>query len=282
MLLGSLLRCYGEFRESHRNLPENPVIAIVDWADVSTRSEFELHRKHFEGNGIRTVIATPTDFSIRNGRAMAGDEEVHLVYKRVITRELLEKWDEVGNFIEVIRGGLVCCCNSFRSFIVGNKKVLSVITDPRFNRVFTAAERNLIRNTVPWTRILADTTETYHGKKVRLKSFIPENKDRLVLKPGNKYGGKDVYIGMQTEQSVWEGLMAEHLDSSIWVVQDYVDIPTDYYPGNSGSAEFTPKYVNINPFSLGGKYSGTITRVSESQVINVSAGGGLVPTLKVE
>ena len=39
--------------------------------------------------------------------------------------------------------------------------------------------------------------------------------------------------------------------------------------------------VNINPFALNGSYSGTITRVSDSQVINVSAGGGLVPTLTV-
>jgi len=39
------------------------------------------------------------------------------------------------------------------------------------------------------------------------------------------------------------------------------------------------KKVNINPFALLGKYSGTITRVSDSSVINVSAGGGLVPTL---
>jgi hypothetical protein len=122
VLLASLLECYGEFRSTHRSLPEKPVIAIVDWADVVTLSEFELHRRHFADNGIRAVIVTPEDFSIRNGRALAEGEEVHLVYKRVITRELIDKWEEVGNFVEAIREGLVCCCNSFRSFIVGNKR----------------------------------------------------------------------------------------------------------------------------------------------------------------
>jgi hypothetical protein len=281
ILLDSLLGCYGEFRSTHRNLPEKPVIAIVDWADVVTLSEFELHRRHFADHGVRAVIATPEDFSIRNGRALAAGEEVHLVYKRVITRELIEKWEEVGAFVEAIREGLVCCCNSFRSFIVGNKKVLSLITDPRFGGIFTAKERDLIRKTIPWTRILTDSTVEYFGRQVSLKTFIPENKDRLVLKPCNKYGGKDVYIGMATGQSVWEEVMEKHMDDCDWVVQDYVDIPTDEFPRSSGPAGFITKYININPFSLGGKYSGAITRVSDSPVINISAGGGLVPTLTV-
>jgi len=123
MLLTSLLRCYQEFRGSHRGMPEKPVVAIVDWADVSTHSEFELHRKHFREHGLEMIIATPQDFTIKNGKALAGGEEVHLIYKRVITRELLEKWNEVTEFIECIRAGMVCCCNSFRSYIVGNKKV---------------------------------------------------------------------------------------------------------------------------------------------------------------
>ena len=42
------------------------------------------------------------------------------------------------------------------------------------------------------------------------------------------------------------------------------------------------KYVNINPYALLEKYAGTISRVSDARVINVSAGGGLVPTLTVK
>lgn len=73
--------------------------------------------------------------------------------------------------------------------------------------------------------------------------------------------------------------MNRHLEDRIWVVQDFVDIPTGDFPEVGDSVRFKDKYVNINPFALNGNYSGTITRVSESQVINVSAGGGLVPTL---
>jgi uncharacterized circularly permuted ATP-grasp superfamily protein len=279
ILLSSLLDCYAEFRTNHKQLPEKPVVAIVDWANVSTYSEFELHQKYFREKGIETIIATPQEFSIRNGKALAGGQEVHLVYKRVITRELVKHWEEVGNFIEAIRDGLVCCCNSFRSFVVGNKKVLSVITDQRFNSIFTETEKQLIKETIPWTRILSDSKVIYQGREVDLKSFVPEFKDLLVLKPSNKYGGKDVYIGQETSQSIWEKIMNEHMADSMWVVQEFVDIPTGHYPEISKTVSFKKKYVNINPFALNGKYCGTITRVSNSQVINVSAGGGLVPTL---
>lgn len=282
MLLSSLLQCYREFRSSHRGMPEKPVVAIVDWADVSTHSEFDLHRKHFREHGLETIIATPRDFTIRNGRAVAAGEEVHLIYKRVITRELLKEWNEVTGFIECIRAGMVCCCNSFRSYIVGNKKVLSVLTDPRFNSIFSNRERKLIRHTVPWTEVLADTEVKYRGKPVNLKTFIPDHKDRLVMKPGNRYGGKDVYIGRETTQSDWEEVMNNHLDDDTWVVQEFVDIPVGHYPEISRSVLFKPKYVNINPYALNNHYSGTITRISDSPVINVSAGGGLVPTLTAE
>ena len=255
------------------------MIVIVDWADVSTYSEFELHEKHFRANGYETLICSPQEFSIKNGKAYAMDQEVHLVYKRVITRELLEKWEDVGDFIDCIKEGLVCCCNSFRSYIVGNKKVLSLITDPRFQSIYTRQELDMIRKTIPWTRILADAEATYQKNKVQLREFTRTNRDMLVLKPANQYGGKDVYIGHETDQSTWEGIIERQIGDESWVVQQFIDIPTDQYPEVGKEVVIKHKYVNINPFALLGKYSGTITRVSESSVINVSAGGGLVPTL---
>jgi hypothetical protein len=279
LLLESLLLCYDEYRSRMMSLPEKPVIAIVDWEDVSTFSEFQLLADHFTGKGYRTVIGSPQQFSIKNGRAMVRDEEVHLVYRRVITRELLQKYDQVTEFIQCLKDGLVCCCNSFRSYIVGNKKVLALILEPRFQGIFNGKELKMIEDTVPWTKILADNEVIYRDKRVHLRDFILENKDQLVLKPANMYGGKNVYIGLETTQETWERVMNQQIEDESWVVQEYVDIPTDIYPVIGDGIYFKRKFVNINPFALLGKFSGAITRVSDSAVINVSAGGGLVPTL---
>jgi hypothetical protein len=51
LLLASLLKCYGQFRSRRPGMPEKPVIAIVDWKDVSTYSEFQLHEEHFRSLG---------------------------------------------------------------------------------------------------------------------------------------------------------------------------------------------------------------------------------------
>jgi len=282
LLLNSLLKCYKQFRVEKPGLPEKPLIAIVDWKDVSTYSEFELHSEHFRREGFKTIIASPQDFRIRNGKATVHEQEVNLVYRRVISRELVEKLDETAEFVQCIRDGLVCCANSFRSYIVGNKKVLSLITDPRFRKIFSWEEQKIIKETIPWTKILSDSEVTWEGKNVKLKDFIPENKNILVLKPANMYGGKDVYIGRDTESGTWEKVMNEHIHDESWIIQEYVDIPIGTYPETDLPFRLKDKYININPFALLGKYSGSITRVSDHPVINVSAGGGLVPTFTAQ
>ena len=75
--------------------------------------------------------------------------------------------------------------------------------------------------------------------------------------------------------------MNKHIGDESWVVQEYVNIPQEIFPMVGENVLMKLKKVNINPFTLLGKYSGTITRVSDNSVINVSAGGGLVPTLSV-
>jgi hypothetical protein len=281
LLLDSLLQCYHEFREKEKSFPKIPVIAIIDWEDVSTYSEFLCLEDYFSRKGYKTIIGTPQNFRISQGRATLNDKEVHLVYKRVITRELLEKWEEVQDFIRCIEEKRVCCCNSFRSYIVGNKKVLSLITNPLYQDIYTREELNMIKETIPWTEILADRKVRFRNSEINLKQFIIDNKDSLVLKPANLYGGKDVFLGPETDQTTWEEIMNRHLQDESWIVQEYVDIPEDVYPVIKDKVILESKKVNLNPFALLGKYGGSITRVSDDSVINVSAGGGLVPTMSV-
>ena len=46
-----------------------------------------------------------------------------------------------------------------------------------------------------------------------------------------------------------------------------------------GHVQMRLKRFNINPFGMGGRYAGMITRISDQAVINVSAGGGLLPSV---
>jgi hypothetical protein len=45
---------------------------------------------------------------------------------------------------------------------------------------------------------------------------------------------------------------------------------------------FEPRKVNLNPYLFGGTYAGSFVRLSKSSIINVTAGGGMVPVFVLE
>ncbi len=281
-LFNALLTCYSEFRSRRPDFPEKPTIGIVDWEDVATLSEFEILKTFFERQGCDTVITSPQKCRVNGDHVLADGQRVDLIYKRVITRELLEKRDETTEFVQSIKDGLVCACNPFRSYIVGNKKILALLTDPRFQYIYNHEELEVIERTIPWTTVLADRKVPYKGFLVNLRNFVSDNREKLVMKPASSYGGKDVYLGNETDQDTWKQIIDRHIEEENWVVQQYVTIPQEIFPViNDGSLKLELKKVNLNPFALLGHYSGAISRVSDSSIINVSKGGGLVPTMSV-
>ena len=71
--------------------------------------------------------------------------------------------------------------------------------------------------------------------------------------------------------------VAERAD---YIVQEYVPVPEEMFPVIvDGHVHMKLKRFNINPFGIGGRYAGSITRISDHAVINVSAGGGLLPSV---
>ena len=70
-----------------------PRIAIVDWRGVRTYREFELCQDYFRSQGYDVGIFDPDELEqAPDGRLTAGDFAIDLVYKRVVTLELLAKY----------------------------------------------------------------------------------------------------------------------------------------------------------------------------------------------
>jgi uncharacterized circularly permuted ATP-grasp superfamily protein len=109
---------------------------------------------------------------------------------------------------------------------------------------------------------------------------VSDNRPRLVLKPASEYGGHDVWLGIETEQAEWDRTIEAHAERGDFVVQEYVPVPEEMFPTvEDGHVQMRLKRFNINPFGIGGGYAGMITRISDRAVINVSAGGGLLPSV---
>ena len=173
--------------------------------------------------------------------------------------------------------------NSPRSVIVGNKKILAALRRPDVLERLTSLQRRAIERFVPWTEVFRDDKAECMGFIVHLRDFVADNKDKLVLKAAQSYGGRDVFLGFETAQEDWQALMDKHIDGEAWIVQRLVDIPKELFPEVDGdNVHMRLMNVNINPLAFGGDYAGSYTRLSKKNVINVSYGGGMTATMTIE
>ncbi len=258
-----------------------PVVAIADWADVKTRADQEILRDAFEARGLRCLLADPRAMTVANGRLVADGRAVDVVYRRGVLSELVAREADVGAFLEAYRDGRALYVNSFRCHLSEDKAFFALLGDEAFATLMTADERALVSRFVPWTRKLAERRTLVSGRDVDLVPYVLAERERLVLKPAHGYGGRSVYVGDETAPADWEAAVAAGLGEP-WVVQERVAIPEEVFPVcTDGRVAFEPLKVNVNPFYVAGAEVGAVTRASRSSVINVSAGGGSVPTFVV-
>ena len=132
-------------------------------------------------------------------------EPVHLVYRRALLEDLPE-----GDLIAAARDRRAAVVNPFRARVANNKKLFALLADPRFAHLVEDAERQVIAETIPWTRVLREGRAAYGDWVVDLLAFVSDNRERLVLKPASDYGGHGVSLGMETSQADWDRLIEEH------------------------------------------------------------------------
>lgn len=275
-VVNTLLDAYRECREQWPDLPETPRLAVVDAAGAPTAAEFRLVCRFAEQAGLESVVATLDDLSYDGSRLVVKGDPAHLVYRRA----LLETLTEDSPLAIAARERRAVVVNPFRVNVASNKKILALLQDERFEHLVTRREAETLAKTLPWTRILRRGRTTYGDWRFELLSFVCENRERLVLKPASDYGGHGVMLGMETDQDTWEAAIDEHADSGDFVVQEYVPIPEEMFPTiEDGHVQMRLKRFNINPYCIGGRYVGMMTRISDQAVINVAAGGGILPSV---
>jgi glutathionylspermidine synthase len=269
-LLETLLTTYREW--SGHNVTPN--IAILDWENLPTSSEFVLLRNHFAAHGVRTIICSPDDLEYRSGQLQSGDFRVDLVYKRILIHEFLARFDQTHPLIRAYVNHDICLVNPFRCKIMHKKAGFELLTDEKHQRWFTRAENETIRRCVPWTRRVKDRRTTRHGRSIDLLQFIRRNHSSLVLKPNDDYGGHGVYFGPKLDTKTWDEAIATAL-SADYVVQEAVDLQPEQFPIFSETNwTLQPMFVDTNPFLFRGTVCGAMVRLSDSPVVNVTSGGG--------
>jgi uncharacterized circularly permuted ATP-grasp superfamily protein len=277
----ALTDAYAQWKGSRT---EPPRIAILDWREVPTFCEFVLFYDYFRSMGIEARNVDPRDVEYRDGKLMAGDYHITLIYKRVLLSELIERGGLDHPVVRAVRDGAVCMANSFRCKILCKKAAFAVLSDEANAGLFTKDQLAAIANHIPWTRVVAERKSTIDGQPIDLIPYMLANKERFVLKPNDDYGGKGIVLGWTVDAPIWEQAVKAALTEP-YIVQQRVNLPYEPFPSmEQGRLQFIPRMLDTNPFvAFGTHMHGCLTRISTEALLNVTAGGGsTVPTFLME
>ena len=117
------------------------------------------------------------------------------------------------------------------------KAFFAVLTDEQNAKLFSRDEQQLIRNHIPWTRVVTDVRTAHYGDPIELLPFIRKERKNLVLKPSDEYGGTGVTLGWESDEKSWDATIEKALaaataggDAGCWIVQERIPIRREVFP----------------------------------------------------
>ena len=183
--LEALLDNYHEFLEfkgSKVNYAKKPGIAIVDFKNEGTMSEFKEFKESFIKRGYNTIICDPRELDYRDKQLYHQNFKIDLIYRRATTAKMLERADEITDFLKAYRDRAVCVVGPFVSQLVHNKMLFAVLHDRNKLPFLNESEHTLIKEHIPYTVSVSDG----------IPEDISENRQKYLLKPADSYAAKGV------------------------------------------------------------------------------------------
>ncbi len=278
-MLEVLLSSYEEYLGKPPD--KRPVIAIVDLKDLPTQKEFELFKEYFEYQGFTSLICAPQDLEFDNGKLYYEGVAIDIVYKRLLVNEYLPIMEEFPALVDACRAKAVCMVNSFRGKLVHKKAIFGVLTSEKHEHLFSSHEKEAIAAHVPWTRKFREERTLNNGETIDLVEWTRQNCEKLVLKPNDDYGGHGIYIGWNCDESEWDAAIELAITNGDYLVQERVKTAKEPFPmifDDHGKWGMVEQLVDLDPLLFNGVVGSAFTRLSSSELANVSSGGGMVPT----
>ncbi|HYW13564.1 MAG TPA: hypothetical protein VE871_16505 [Longimicrobium sp.] len=215
----------------------------------------ELLRRTGRGvTGELWMSDTPAEeLTFRGADVYMGERRVHVFYAydmKPFPMQVLRA--QLTGGIRVYNGGLT------RMWL--DKRNLALLSENEGLEAWTEEDRELIRDHIPWTRLVSLRTTTWRGAEVQFPGFLLDQRDDMVLKRGMGFGGKDVHVGRYLAPDAWEARVREAVEEGEWIVQERVDSRPYFYPPRPGAAP-VPHTLIWGLFCTGWRYGGGFLRM---------------------
>ncbi|SMP60094.1 circularly permuted type 2 ATP-grasp protein [Anoxynatronum buryatiense] len=273
----ALQRNYRHWRVSRNkgpDFPENPRVAIVDLFSSEPPSEFMEFQKAFEKAGCPCVVADARELVLKDGRLMAGEQVIDVIYRRLVTWELVENWQQLTPLAEAIEADHVCLVGAVRSQIPHHKRFFAILHDEEATGFLDESQRRFIREHVPYTAQLQRNNEA------DWQHWLKE-KDRYIIKPEDRYASYGVYAGRDWSSEEWEKKL-QRAAAEDYLIQEFCQVPQlPMAVVEEHRVDFEPFYYLTGCFVYNEIFQGPYIRAGRHSIIGSVVECFTVPAFQV-
>jgi hypothetical protein len=257
---------------------------VMEKASGSNFIEFEHLAALYEKLGYPTLVAEPTDLTLKGREVFIRGRKIDILYRDTTLSELChleEKGHDLRAFRQAFYRGQVV---SSLEGEFDHKSVFEVFTSPNYASFFTTKEKKIFKQYILWTRLLRENNTTDpQGKPIDLIPFVLKKQSQLVLKPNRLYGGKGILFGHDVTPALWERKIESCLkEQGHWVIQQLGKLRRKRFFRREGKKARERNLYVVSGFLATERGLGIVGRMSELTVVNVAQRGGLTPILLVQ
>lgn len=265
-VVDSILDLY--YKEVSQEEPNLAIVDIVEFENI----EFLQIKKLFEEKGLKTKIVDVRDLKRKDGKLYAGDMKVDLVYRRLVTSDLIKYQDDSKDFIDSYLAGEFTSIGSLRTSIFYTKDIFRILRLEPTQKILTEKENKFIHNHIPFT-------ETFNYDK---KDEIIKNKDKYILKPKQGYASHGVFIGKDLSKEEFEKNLEEIKDLD-YIYQEYYTVdPMKFIKfKNKDQVDLEDFSTVTGLFVYNNKLSSPYMRLGQKSMISSLAEYYVAPSFKI-
>jgi len=200
----------------------------------------------------------------------AKGEPVQIVLCYYITCPVLPMPIEVEAWLD----GVVDLYPGPMGYIYSDKRNLALLSEGVERGLFIGEDASLIKDHVPWTRLVRSGTTRYRGEVWELERLLLEKREAFVLKPAQGFAGGGISIGRFTSSEAWhEHVLSAFAYETMCVQEFIVTSPQRLQWSSCGS---TDCLMNWGLFVFDDRFGGAYMRSSPAQghegLIGISSG----------
>jgi rRNA processing protein Krr1/Pno1 len=101
-------------------------------------NELYVYQSLFSHRGYQAEVLDLRDLLYEDGKLISKytHRTIDVVYRRAVTRDIMEHYDEIQSFIQAVKDDHVCLIGAFQTQLIHHKEISKVLVKPSHAEIF--------------------------------------------------------------------------------------------------------------------------------------------------